>query len=408
MPASCVLHKTHDNIDWERMIAELSKLIVKDIFGCLSESDKKRLSHITTELHIDSEEYMRMKQRVISKDANVEQLGQQPVKHTTIKHTSIRRSILKYAAILLLPLGVATYFIVDNAADLFKDSDSLMVQGGVDEMMLVPERKQPQLILDNGTVVNLATDGTESVVAENIVNSGNSISYAAGSQSADMSMVEVKPQAIRYNTILVPEGGDYKVILSDGSTVWLNENSELKYPVAFGGDMREVQLIKGEMYFDVCKDASHPFVVHTCNGDIRVLGTQFNIASSTAKVVTATLVEGSVEVTSGSHRVTLKPNQQAVVNDKTAGIEVAELQDTEEFTCWKDNIFYFNNKTLEYILEKVATWYGFEVQYAENQIKGRRYYVYVDKYSNMKTILSSISNVSDLKFRVEEGVIMVY
>lgn len=387
----------------ERMITELSKLIVKDIFGCLSDNDKIRLSQITSELHIDNEAYMGMKQRVLMGDDKVALLRKQPQRNTII-----RRSILKYAAILLLPLGVATYFIIDNTTDLLKSTDSLMVQGGVDEMMLVPQRKQPQLILDNGTVVNLDIDGAESVVAENVVHAGNSISYASQPQSAEVSMAEVKPPTIRYNTILVPEGGDYKVILSDGSTVWLNENSELKYPVEFGGDKREVQLIKGEMYFDVSKDASHPFVVHTCNGDIRVLGTQFNISSSTDKVVTATLVEGSVEVTSGSHKVKLKPNQQAVFDDNNPGIVVAELKDTEELTCWKDNVFYFNNKTLEQILDKVASWYGFEVRYANSQIKDRSYYVYVDKYSNMKTILSSISNVSDLKFRVEGRTIEVF
>lgn len=381
---------------------QLSKLIVKDLFGCLSECEQAHLAEQIRELKIDEETYLQMKRRIADPELRMRYLAQtQPAKATTPRW----RLVLRYAAMLALPVCAATYFLFQGISGQPEvapvvGSDPFMELAG-----LVPERKQPQLVLDDGSVMNLDTDTTLHVIAGNIVHSAGSISYK------NYETVRLLPQAAAvvakpvYNTLSTPEGGDYKVILADGTVISLNEKSVLRYPTEFVGDTREVYLVQGEMYFEVAKNASKPFVVHTVGGSIRVLGTRFNISAS-ERIVT-TLVEGSVAVCSDNQRMMLKPNQQASFSRDSGPIRVEEVRDVEELICWKDNVFYFNDKTLEQILDKVSVWYGFSVRYDEPQLKNNRYFVYIDKYSDLKTILTLLSNVGAPRLKIEGRTIIV-
>lgn len=155
------------------------------------------------------------------------------------------------------------------------------------------------------------------------------------------------------------------------------------------------------------RDEAHPFIVHTVNGDVRVLGTEFNVKSSPDHSVVTTLVEGRVQVNRGKAEVILRPNQQSIVGEAAAPIRVENV-DVEEFVSWKDNIFFFKDEALETILDKLADWYGFSVFYENPEAKTEKYFVRIDKYAEVNKILEVISDVSNVKFKINGKTVSVY
>ena len=177
------------------------------------------------------------------------------------------------------------------------------------------------------------------------------------------------PAATAYNMLVTPRAGQFEITLSDGTRVWLNNASSLRYPVWFTGPDREVEL-SGEAYFDVAHDAAHPFHVHVLNsaagkdgGTIDVLGTAFNImAYSDENTERATLVDGSIRYLRGGHSVLLKPDEQSVV-DATGTLKTLRNVNTEEITAWKNGYFHFDHTGLEETMRQLARWYDITVEY---------------------------------------------
>lgn len=168
------------------------------------------------------------------------------------------------------------------------------------------------------------------------------------------------------NRIITPEELTYKVVLSDGTRVWINENSEISFPVEFRGDAREVELV-GEAYFEVAHNPNMPFIVKSQNhSKIKVLGTKFNINTKEDKTYT-TLVEGSVEVQSNYEKIVIKPFEQAIVTAGSRTIEVSDV-DINLFIAWKDGKYAFNNEKISTIMEKISKWYNVTIEYDNNTI----------------------------------------
>ena len=155
------------------------------------------------------------------------------------------------------------------------------------------------------------------------------------------------------------------------------------------------------------RDEEHPFIVHTVNGDVHVLGTEFNVKSNPDHSVITTLVEGKVRVSRDKAEAILLPNQQAFVAKTTAPICVENV-DVEEFVSWKDNICFFKDEALETILDKLADWYGFSVFYENPEAKAEKYFVRIDKYAEVNKILEVISDVSNVKFKINGKTVSVY
>lgn len=170
-----------------------------------------------------------------------------------------------------------------------------------------------------------------------------------------------------YNELVVPVGGECHVLLDDGTEVWLNADSKLKYPIAFSGESREV-ILSGEAYFDVKKDA-RPFVVSLECGDITVLGTSFGVSAYPGYPNYTTLVKGSVRFTSlRQEQVVLTPGEQAIV-DISGTLEKRNV-DVEEFVGWKDGMFIFKDKPLAEIMKILERWYGVNVIFQDERLKG--------------------------------------
>jgi len=187
-------------------------------------------------------------------------------------------------------------------------------------------------------------------------------------QAAETSQTEDLPpvEKVVMNTLATPRGGQYQIVLPDGTRVWLNSASSLKYPTTFAGKDRRVEL-NGEAYFEVSKDPSKPFYVKTATQTVTVLGTHFNINSYVDEVATkTTLLEGSVRITGNTNGVTakLKPGEQAV--NTINAIDVKENADIDEALAWKNGKFLFRNTDLHTIMRQLSRWYDVDVEYQGN------------------------------------------
>lgn len=373
------------------MMKELNKLITKDIFDCLSEDEAGRLEVLRTELHIDDEAYVRMKGMITGKALHERVVAVRKKPNRVMK-------MARYAAMLILPLAAVAYVLLNTSKPV---EPVTMARNQIEERLSAPARKQPVLVLNDGSVLQLAREEGKREVAPNATSDGNELVYSKKDSPENRVVVE-------YHTVMVLKGGEYHVVLADGTKVWFNEETELKYPVAFVGEKREVYLKSGEVYFEVARDEKCPFIVHTGNGDIRVLGTQFNVKYLTDQKVATTLVKGSVQVKKGDAEVILQPNQQAVVGEVVSKIPVMDVEDVEEIVCWKDNMFFFRDVELEQIMDKLAEWYGFTVFYETPETKSEKFFVRIDKYAEVNGILEVMSEVSNVKFKISGKTVSVY
>ena len=168
-----------------------------------------------------------------------------------------------------------------------------------------------------------------------------------------------------YNTVTVPRGGEYKLVLADGTIVWLNSDSHIRYPVTFSGNTRQVEL-EGEAYFEVAKDVEKPFIVRMNEYNVRVTGTQFNVRNYLNESLATTLVEGGVQIERKGKVDRLRPGQQAVLENNEIRIRVVNV---EEQVAWRHGAFGFTQCRLENIMEELARWYDVDVVYEDEEVK---------------------------------------
>ncbi|MBO9151353.1 FecR family protein [Chitinophaga sp. GCM10012297] len=298
-----------------------------------------------------------------------------------------RRKWLSWAAAAVILAAVGTYLLRQPEKP-----------GNTTVVSVPPAGNKATLTLGNGAVVDLSA-GTDGAIAEQegaTVNKQQALLvYDAGNGDAGFVI----------NKLTVPRGGKYRLILADGTKVWLNAASELQFPTAFPGTERVVEL-KGEGYFEVAQNAAKPFIVKTEDIRVEVLGTHFNVKAYADEPATNTaLLEGSVRiVTAGGQSSLLKPGDLAKV---TAGnhIDVARDPDPGQAVAWKDGLFAFRNTEMTVILREIGRWYDVDVSY-EGPVTRRRFTGKVSRsYSLAETL--SILEASDLHFRQEGKKIIV-
>ncbi|WP_295125617.1 FecR family protein [uncultured Chitinophaga sp.] len=226
---------------------------------------------------------------------------------------------------------------------------------------VMPGANRATLTLADGSVVDLEKALNGQVAQQggsHIVKNGEDISYY-GSEAAG---------AIQYNTLATPRGGQFKLMLPDGTVVWLNAASSLRYPTAFAGNTRTVEL-SGEAYFEVAKNAAMPFVVTLADASqVEVLGTSFNVSAYNDESTQATtLVEGAVRVRRGTVAEVLKPGQQALTVQ--GDLSVNNKADVAAVTAWKNGQFLFNDTDIETVMKQLARWYNIEVVYENGPVK---------------------------------------
>jgi len=247
-----------------------------------------------------------------------------------------------------------------------------------------------RIFLDSVNQGTLAMQGNIKVVK----NESNRISYLASATGAPSV-------GLGYNILTNPRGSKViDITLSDGSRVWLNAESSLRYPVAFNGNERKVE-IAGEAYFEVTHDQSKPFKVSKGNAEVEVLGTHFNI-NAYEENIKVTLLEGSVKLSVNQHSAVLIPGQQAFVDRE---IMIRKNIDADEILAWKNNLFDFRRKTVREIMAEIVRWYDVDVSY-EGTLREQHYSGIVSRSSNVSQVLK-IMEQAGVGFRIEGNKIIV-
>lgn len=208
-----------------------------------------------------------------------------------------------------------------------------------------------------------------------------------------------------YNELVVPVGGECHVLLDDGTDVWLNADSKLKYPIVFNGESREV-VLSGEAYFEVKKD-NRPFIVNLESGDITVLGTSFGVSAYPGYPNYTTLVQGSVRFTSlRREQIVLTPGEQAVVD--ISGSLKKRSVDVEEFVGWKDGVFIFKDKPLAEIMKILERWYGVHVIFQDESLKELEYTGSLERYNSINTFLQLLEKLEEIRYEIKENTIALF
>jgi transmembrane sensor len=262
----------------------------------------------------------------------------------------------------------------------------------------------------DGAILTLA-DGRkivlDSVGSGTVANYPNITITKQGNGQLAYNNVQGTPAVSFYNTLTTPKGKKTSVILSDGTQVWLNAASSIKYPASFTGRERVVE-ITGEAYFEVAKHAIMPFIVKKSGSDyrIQVLGTSFNINTyEDEDAIRTTLLEGSVNVLNGAVSSMLKPGQQALVSNGNAKINVLSNADVEDVMAWKNGIFHFDRSDIQTVMRQLARWYDVDVEY-----KGtiaRHFGGTISRNVNISQVLKMLELTGAVKFSVEGRRIVV-
>ena len=214
-----------------------------------------------------------------------------------------------------------------------------------------------------------------------------------------------------FHTIDVPRSGEYRLVLSDSSVVYLNSMTTLKYPVNFTGDSREVELIKGEAFFEVTKDKSHPFIVKTPDVRLKVLGTSFNVSAfNDDKNSYITLETGSLEVANMNNSKDiqlLEPNQQAIIESGTNTPMLVSDVDASIYSSWRNGTIVFKNETLEEMMKNLARWYNIEVFFEKESLKHVRFSTNIDKYNEIEPILELLQLTNKVKIKTDNNYVLI-
>ena len=301
--------------------------------------------------------------------------------------------LLAVAASLLIAISAHVYLV--NREELQPQPQPQPQPQKIAEI-IVPGNSKATLLI-NGIKTHSFTEDldTSYTTTQSVLKtSGATLEYVSKEENVE---------TIATNTLVIPRGGNFSVILSDGTKVWLNADSKLSYPEVFTGEDRRVT-ITGEAYFEVAHNTKQPFIVESKSHTIEVLGTSFNInAYPEDEFITTTLVEGAVKIGKES---ALEPGQQSKYFKETGEIEIANV-DVYQFVSWKSDIFYFENRRLDDILQILARWYDFEYVIEDRDQEGLMFSGGFKKYDSFDSIIKKIELTNEVKFEITNGKVIV-
>lgn len=388
----------------EKEINPLSTIIFKEIIGKASEEEIEQLDRwrdeepeneiVYNNLHNNERlrsEYMRYKmintQNAINQfKAVVAQDRKRRIKFI-INRVSRVAAVVAFAFIGLFLLNEYVNFSGnrENAAK------QLIKHGNVKAI----------LTLGSGEAISL--DDSKTIISDDdalIVKGDNgSLTYSDKPQT--------KKQSLKFNDLFIPRGGEFSMVLSDGTKVWLNSETKFRFPVCFVGEERRV-FLEGEAYFKVAKGAK-PFIVESQGQVVRVYGTEFNISAyQSDHLVYTTLIEGHVGIKAdqGDSIVDLVPGIQSTFNKNSLEINLRQVN-TEEVSSWRTGMIVFEYQTLEQIMQKLSRWYDFEYQYSGIDPRKLQYKGKVPRYGDFNEVLDVLESCGGIKFRVKGKVVTI-
>ncbi len=387
-----------------KSVIEISELIARDISGQLGPQEKILLKEWLN----SSEGNQKLYRKILDKENFRE-------RNNIYESVDVKRAwsgvkgnleiqgkkrvltvLLRYAAAILVPLlfGITAYWYLNDQPQ--KSTQSIVE--------IEPGSSNAVLVMANGENVNLTDTSKRKLVEHDgtiIQNNNEELTYAGTNAN--------KTKETLLNTLVVPHGGEYRLILSDGTRVSLNSMSKLVFPTRFSGSKREVTLEEGEAYIEVTKDKSKPFIVTYKGMQIEVLGTTFNIkAYPDDHQVFTTLVEGRVKINfinQLAKNCFLEPDQQAAFDPSDGGIVVRKV-DAKQIVQWTKGKYSFTDQPLDEIMKTLSRWYDFNYQYEDEALKRIRFEGGLDKYESIGPILDIIARTGKVKVSVKGKEVM--
>lgn len=303
--------------------------------------------------------------------------------HKSTKIHLIYKYVAAVVVVILLFVGVY-YITFDNSKTVLQSPEEIA--------NAKPGSNRATLSFGDGSEIILQEEKNGVVVTD------KGITYIDGSDIVP-SVEQV------WATLSTPRGGQYQITLSDGTKVWLNSASTLKYPTQFVGKERHVE-IEGEAFFEVIKNSDKPFVVGTGGQKVKVLGTTFNIdASMMDRVIRTTLITGRIEMNYGNTTRELSPGQQAQI-DGSGRIKVQQVN-VEDVIAWKEGYFMFNNENLQNVMTKIGNWYDLDIEFATPDLKREKVYGTISRSEDLSQVLNMLEKTGVANFKVENNVLEV-
>ena len=373
----------------------IAKLICKERIAGLDDSEKRQLDSWRSESKEKEHVFLNL-QRISTEElekrydgVDVDLKWKSFKKRQQQRKRNIRVGVAVAASVCLLITSVLLLWL----CTLGEERVVLAEQG---------QQNNVCLVLSTGEVVDISNVGQDEVKLDKGTKlyEGNRLEYVQPDS--------LHKKELEFNQLIIPKGTFYHLVLSDGTKVWLNADSKIKYPVSFGQDKREVSL-RGEGYFEVAKDSSRPFIVSTDKMDVKVLGTTFDVNTYEDEGKSfVVLVEGLVEVSAGKGESRIiTPGYMAEVNmhDVQAKIHVSKC-DTEHYIAWKSGNFSFRNASLTEILKRVSRYY--DVTVIREQVFEEEYYTGdVSSDVSLESLLAVIESSTSVSFKVERKIVYV-
>ena len=292
------------------------------------------------------------------------------------------------AASVIIFICLAVYWVLSR-----QNNEKITVS------VAVPSKQTPKVVPGGNHAILTMPNGSKIIldsVQNGKIKSGSAtISNQGGLLVYDASLQQKAGSPVVYNTLTTPRGGQYKVVLADGSEVWLNASSSLHFPTSFRGNQRNVDLT-GEAYFEIAKSKEKPFHVNINGYQVEVLGTHFDInAYADEGAIKTSLLEGSVRIKDGNTSGMLKPGQQGVLVTNGNSIEIKNA-DMKQVIAWKNGLFQFNGADIKSIMRQIGRWYDVEIEYT-GKVPARRFEGKISRDAELSDVLK-ILELSNVKF----------
>lgn len=375
--------------------SDLLSLLTKQQNNLLNDREKNELEEWYATLDVEQKDLIN---KDISNNGLIEEMltgfHDLKSKRTIVRKMGFNQKILRWAAIFI---GISLTGVLCLFLNSPKPNNITAQQKKINIDIEAPKTNNAVLTLGNGIKIDLgntstgvlATDGNE-----DITKNGDDQLVYNGKDANELS----------YNTLTIPEGSKpMKILLADGTSVWLNVASSITFPVVFIGKERRVQ-ITGEAYFEVAKNAAVPFHVTHNNLDVKVLGTHFNVNTyADEKDIKVTLLEGAVSVSKGILNGLLKPGQQSKINAEN--LQVINDANLNEVMAWKNNLFYFEGADIKTVMRQIGKWYNVEVEY--NDSINYAFVAKISRNENVSQLLNTLELTGLVHFKIEKNKITV-
>ena len=331
---------------------------------------------------------------------HLELLWSVQARETRTDFNTFRRKLRKPLSVKLWYRVAAVVVLMVSIGGWFVWSESSKNEWLTRNEMIQPGKVQAKLYLSSGAAVEIGGEARDLKEQD-----GTSIKVSeTGKLSYEKERANASAKAVM-NRVEVPRGGEFSLVLEDGTQVWLNAESELRYPIHFMGKERVVYL-KGEAYFNVVKNSDAAFLVQVDEFTVKVYGTEFNVNAYEADRVETVLTQGSVSMRCGDEEVMLKPNQKGAYFKSDGAMRVEDVN-VLSYVAWKNGDFIFKDESLESIMNKLARWYDLDVFYQNKEVKEIRLSGNLKRYKVVQDLFNSFEKISEARIKVDGRTVVV-